>query len=613
MRHMKSEGLAVRRSTGIGALVFCCILLLLTARGAFAQAPDAADDAPDPDALARVQSSDAVASSTGGFVHRVGDHFEQDGHYFTVKGVNFKMRDAGWDMWAYYYDARVQNRLDAELQKAHDLRANVIRVFLTVDDFGGIPSMWGRPAKPFFDSALTRLDDFLNRADAKGLKVLLTFYDGLNIVEPGAAAAADGPSDVDLAGQCRGRIGNPNSTGAYAWENTSPDSNSNTWYHGPDIRPFRNHIDGVLTRNIPGTTRTFANDARIFGWDLMNEPDHLYHSVSGCTNVFYNQSFVNRWLAWMARHARLYDTNHPITAGTYGWFLNPAVRDRYPISYHPETIQEVWNDTDFISIHWYQLNDPPYGDLNLALADTQTAGKPVMLEEIGQADSGYQDNCQPQPWNEAWVNNWTARWAAIAAGRNISGALVWTNYDFDPSKGGSPGWIQCGQTWYPRNGNHYGLYRTNDAVKTTGVTFRQNAFSPTCTRASFRTWNGTNYLRAETTGQRRLLADGTAGSHTAFTVLGEQSGGYYFALGAGGYYMSALNGGGGPVYVNQTWHYWWESFGIVPLRRLSSQQWEVALHAASNQYLSAEWAGGGDVNANRAVVREWERFVMTCE
>src|SRR4051812_1346850 len=109
----------------------------------------------------------------------------------------------------------------------------------------------------------------------------------------------------------------------------------------------------------------------------------------------------------MARHARLYDTNHPITAGTYGWFLNPAVRDRYPISYHPETIQEVWNDTDFISIHWYQLNDPPYGDLNLALADTQTAGKPVLLEEIGQADGGYQDNCQPQPWNEAWVNNWT--------------------------------------------------------------------------------------------------------------------------------------------------------------------------------------------------------------
>jgi hypothetical protein len=435
------------------------------------------------------------------------------------------------------------------------------------------------------------------------LKVLVTFYDGLNVME------SAGPN------QCRGRIGNPyDGLWPYNWENTSPDSNGNTWYHGPDIRPFRNHVDGVLTRYIPGTQRVFANDPRIFGWDVMNEPDHLYHPWSGCQNVFYTQAYVNRWLAWMARHIRLYDTNHPITAGTYGWFLNPALRDRYPIDYHPETISEVWNDTDFISIHWYQLNDPPNGDLTTALADTQTYGKPVMLEEIGQSDGGYQDNCQPQPWNEAWVNSWTSRWSDIANSRGIAGALVWTNYDFDPSQGGSPGWKVCNGQWVQSNGNFFGMYNTDDSLKSTGATFRQRALSPTCSRAGFRTWDGVHYLMAQTSGERWLSAAGSASSHTAFTVVPNAGGGAYFGLRSPeNYYMSADNGGGGGIHVDKTWLYWWESWGIVPLQRLSSNQWKVAIHASNGQYVSAEGGGGGGVNANRTWIREWETFVMTCE
>src|SRR5437868_13420238 len=101
----RTEGVfAGHGSVGAALRIFVCVLLLLASRVAFAQtagAPTPADDAPDPDALARVQNSDAVTAVTGGFVHRVGDHFEQDGHYFLVKGVNFKLRDAGWDMWGH--------------------------------------------------------------------------------------------------------------------------------------------------------------------------------------------------------------------------------------------------------------------------------------------------------------------------------------------------------------------------------------------------------------------------------------------------------------------------------------------------------------------------------
>lgn len=614
---------AARWNAGTVSFLFCCILLLLAPGIALAQtdAPalscnppgmdtgttdtggpfpsSAADDPADPDALARVEKSDAVTASTGGGVVVNGDHFEQDGHYFLAKGVNFKLSANGWDMWAQYDSASVQNRLDVELQKARDMRANVIRIFLTVNEFGGIPAMWGRGAIAFNDAYLAKLDNFIARADAKGLKVLVTFYDGVNA--------------MDSNNQCRGNLGNP----YWPYENTSPDYNGNTWFHGPDIRPFRNHADGVLTRNIPGTTRTLANDPRIFGWDVMNEPDHLdsYHPGETCHDPFYTREWVNTWVAWMARHVKLY-TSKPVTAGTYGWFLSPNDKERYPVNYHPETIQQVWNNTDFISIHWYQHNVPSDGgDLDTALGCTQRAGKPIMIEEIGQADNGW-DNCSTHHYyNEAWVNSWTAQWTNIANGRSIPGALAWTNYDFNPDRPGSPGRLACNQNPNPpSNQNYFGMYRTDDTLKSTGVTFRQNALSPNCARASFRTYDGTHYLMAQTSGARWLSAAGLSYSHTAFTIVPGAGYGYYFGLRSPeGYYVSADNGGGGGVHVDKTNLGWWEAFGIVPLQRLNASQWKVALHASNNQYVSAENGGGDAVNANRNALLQWETFVMTCE
>jgi hypothetical protein len=611
----------MRRSIfGIGWLVFCA--LLPCARSAFAQAdtptdpycnptgadspaavdplpPLAADDPADPDALARVKGSDAVTAISGGEVSVSGDHFVQDGRYYLMKGVNFKLRDNGWDMWDQYDVPAVRSRIDFELQRARDLRANVIRIFLTTKNFGGVPAIWGQQPIAFNDSYLTRLDDFLARADAKGLKVLVTFYDGINALDPDHG--------------CRGGIGNPYPP----YENASPDANSNTWLYGPDIRPFRNHADGVLTHQIPNTNRTFANDPRIFGWDVMNEPDHMYSAHPGerCPNAFYSQQWVNTWVAWMARHIKLYSSK-PVTAGTYGWFLNPTLKDRYPINYPPATIQTVWNSTDFVSIHWYQYNVPAQnGDLDRALGCTQRAGKPIVLEEIGQADDGWDSCSQHHYMTESLVNTWTAEWTGIANNRGISGALVWSNYDFNPDLGHSPGRLDCGLTPNPPgNGNYFGMYNTDDSLKTTGVTFRRTALSPTCPRASFRTYDNVHYLKAETVYPRWLSAAGTAASHTAFTIVPNQAGGYYFSLlSPQGFYVSADNGGGGGIHVDKTAAYWWESFGIVPLQRLSANQWKVGLHAANNQYLSAANGGGNAVDANRNWTREWETFVMTCE
>ncbi|HEV7516076.1 MAG TPA: hypothetical protein VGR07_07235, partial [Thermoanaerobaculia bacterium] len=494
---------------------------LTTASLAFGQTDTPVGDDPDPDALARVAKSDVVDASTGGQVLRSGDHFVQEGHVFLPKGVNFELHGHPWSLWPNYWNQT--SDVEAELDRARRLGANVIRVFVTSDNFGGVPANYDvGPKDPnghVWDTALSQLDDFLRRADGHGLKVLLTLYDGLN-----------GFRTVN--GLCRGQIGNPSARGeAWDWQNTSPDSNGNTWYHGPDIRPFRNHADEILTRLIPGTNRVLANDSRIFGWDVLNEPDHLFTQPS-CS--FYSKDYVNAWIGWMARHVRIY-TQAPITAGTYGWFLNPNDRDRGSIQFNSSWMdystsgggRSLWDDLDFIAIHWYQ----PVDRFGSALSTTKNylygriaGGKPVMVEEIGQADNGWYkvgSTCYAQSMpgcngnlscNRSWIRNWTASWAPTAKSYGV-GSLVWTGSDFV-----STGSCSNGGEW---NQDFFGFYDGNAGLKPAGQVFAPANSDTACTRAAFRTKDGLHWLTAQNGGGpgSYLDASGSGGSPGANSIF----------------------------------------------------------------------------------------------
>jgi hypothetical protein len=610
------------------------------ARGQVIDTP-VGDDA-DPDALDRVAKSDVLTAATGGPVTRVGDHFEQEGRPYLLKGVNFELHGHPWNLWTPY--TSLYGEIDAELDRARRLGANVVRLFVTGDNFGGIPAIYNIQAKDCVDppavcqanvyaTAMTNLDDFLHRADQHGLKVLITLYDGLNTFR-------NVQYDPSQPFRCRGQIGNPYSySGEPNWnyQNTSPDNNPNTnKVHGADIRPYRNHADQILTRTIPYTNRVFANDPRIFGWDVMNEPDYLFNN-SVCP-TFYDKDFVNAWVGWMARHIRAY-TQAPITAGTKGYFLNRN-GDRPSIVFDSTMMDystlggphSLWADLDFISIHWYQLADLIPTALSKTRDNLTRLGlaKPVVLEEIGQADSGWFVNLsgvcvqQQDPGcsapdltcNRNWVHDWTVSWSTIAKAYNV-GAMVWTGSDFVRTG-------VCGPIDYNRwtNADFMGLYDGGGSLKRAGQAFNSAYLDTTCTRAAFRTRDGGHYLTAQNGGGYGSLLDASStsiGPNSTFTLERHGDAFGLKILKNGVYqYVSANQGGASYISVDRTQMSSWESFGLIYLGYVSgvgdnAVAFRTWGYNNTPYYFSAANGGGSAVNADQTTIPSSATFLMVCQ
>jgi hypothetical protein len=376
-----------------------------------------------------------------------------------------------------------------------------------------------------------------------------------------------------------------------------------------------------------------ANDPRIFGWDVMNEPDHLF-TQPAC--AFYSKDYVNAWIGWMARHVRIY-TRAPITAGTYGWFLNPNDRSRGSISFNSSwmdyttqgTQRSLWDDLDFISIHWYE----PVDRFGLAISTTKnylygriSGGKPVMIEEIGQADNGWYPSgstCYRQTMqgcavgdvtcNRTWIRNWTASWTATAKTYGV-GTLVWTGSDFVWTAG-------CGSSG-ESNQDFFGFYDGGGALKPAGRAYTPAGSDTACTRAAFRTWDGLHWLTAQNGGGPGSYLNATStspGANSIFTIV--RSGdaiGLRILKNGTWYYVSANQGGASYITVDRTQFLQWESFGLVYLGYVSglgdnAVAFRTWGYNGTPYYFSAASAGGGSVNADRTWLLPWETFQMVCQ
>jgi endo-1,4-beta-mannosidase len=141
-----------------------------------------------------------------------------------------------------------------DLDKARLVRSNVIRIFLNVDQWGGVRNIYGQPI-PFNTRLLTALDQFLWQANEWDMKVIVTFYDGLNTPTSG----------------CTGKLGNRYNSG---WS---------------EAQPYLELVQRIVDY--------FKNDVRIAAWDVMNEPDHLAHMhPGGCSNTQYDMGWLTGWM-----------------------------------------------------------------------------------------------------------------------------------------------------------------------------------------------------------------------------------------------------------------------------------------------------------------------------
>jgi endo-1,4-beta-mannosidase len=161
------------------------------------------------------------------------------GRPLPIAGINYYPQAAPWTTFWPAYDPQ---QITVDLQRIRALGLNTVRIFLSYTDFGGTVVTAQRRAQ---------LADFLGRADAAGLKVLVTLFD-----------------------------------------------------HHTDHHPATWAADA---RHLATLVPYFAEHPAILAWDLKNEPDRDY--------AYNTQPLVDEWLRFIARNVRRHDANHLITIG----------------------------------------------------------------------------------------------------------------------------------------------------------------------------------------------------------------------------------------------------------------------------------------------------------
>ncbi len=536
---------------------------------------------------------------TGCFIQRSGSGFRmpwliQDDNTtynanYVMKGTNFIPMGSdesggwhGWNMWTYldpsHPDPTIRDLIyNRDLDKARLLRSNVIRIFLNVDQWGGVPSIYGGRI-PFNTGLLTALDQFLWQANEWDMKVIVTLYDGLNTPTspPG----------------CAGKLGNRYNSG---WS---------------EAGPYLEHVQRIVDY--------FKNDVRIAAWDVMNEPDHLAHvrPHSSCPNTQYDMGWLTGWMQRVIGEIRARDTRHPVTVGLYGYFV-----DRYTGAINTTEYNDLFNTLNqggqgnaFVGFHWYGTEDSSCNvDPNCqsrfqnALVGLRSAtGMPVVVGEIGLADSG-----AGNPWNRTYLEQWTRAWTNVAS-QYADGALAWINTDFKRIPSGVCSGSQSSNECF------FGMVDVNTNLKPAGVAFRDRFYNCTTPYIRIKTahgayatsggdWQELNQSTSTPTSSNLFVMDPNL-HRFLFYLKPTTSSQYVKAFGTTNEHLQLqpLTGDTFP----------WRFYHIPMSKRLtngSQSYFEFAFKPRNNVYIHADPpAWGGHLGYSRKWIGPWETFRMEC-
>jgi len=173
------------------------------------------------------------------FVQVNGNQLWVDGAPFAIAGINYYPQASPWTMfWPSYKTTQTI----ADLDLIQQLGLNTIRIFVSYADFG---------ADNVPPTEIAKLTHFLDQAQARQLKVIVTIFDH------------------------------------------HTDHHVSTW--------------AADDRHLAGLIPPFAEHPAILAWDIKNEPNRDY--------AYNTQALVDAWLRHIARTVRRYDPNHLITIG----------------------------------------------------------------------------------------------------------------------------------------------------------------------------------------------------------------------------------------------------------------------------------------------------------
>jgi hypothetical protein len=208
-----------------------------------------------PDTQGGASPLPTLVPADGGFVGVQGSSFVYGENAVKLKGTNYWLSQAPFvGTWSEWNGPRAA----LELEKAHELGANAVRVGIPYDHRDTMDVVWGNTDRmvtvsPWIKNQMTQ---FLQIASSYNMKVIFVLFE---------------------------------------WYDTYPPQGSK------DEQTNLAYLQGIVG--------TFANDDRVVAWDIHNEPDFYDGWQRG------SQDEVIDWLRRMSAAIRGLDKRHPITVG----------------------------------------------------------------------------------------------------------------------------------------------------------------------------------------------------------------------------------------------------------------------------------------------------------
>jgi len=242
-------------------------------------------------------------------------------------GSNYIPTDAINQLEMWQADTFNPAQIDKELGWAEGIGMNTMRVFLH-------DQLWEQDPEGF----KKRLDQFLGIAAKHGIKPLLVFFDSCWDANPKL-----GPQHPPI-----------------------PGVHNSGWVQSPGRARLADTASyPKLEAYVQGVVRAFANDPRILGWDLWNEPDNGADERTG-----EKWKAVSTLLPLVYAWAREADPSQPLTSGV--WHNDDWSRGKLnPI----ERVQ--LEQSDVITFHVYDWPEV----LERRVTQLQAYGRPIICTE----------------------------------------------------------------------------------------------------------------------------------------------------------------------------------------------------------------------------------------
>ena len=321
------------------------------------------------EAEAQTQGSTASGEAKLPAVHLDGNYFSHDGHRFIPVGANWVPARAAMQ-WPTQWDPKA---IETDFARMHEMGINTIRL-----DFVWA---WIEPRPGDYNPEAFRAIDFLVSLAHK-YKIYLH-------------------PELLIGGE----------VGEAYWD--VPYRQGRHPHSDPDmLRLETDHVAELAKR--------YGKETAILGWDLTDEPPFWIASDSTTDAMAINWT---RLLTWSMRR---YDSLHPIVVGV-------SMQDVERGPFRPDLVRD---ETDFLSVHPYSIYavklfpDPmlsergTYGSA-YETALSGSAGKPVMVQEIGASSAQYEPE-QIAKFLRASL------YSGLGAGAN--GFLIWCYTDAAPEQ-----------------------------------------------------------------------------------------------------------------------------------------------------------------------------------